>query len=73
MAINSMHSTSHRLQFLMSCASGLTLLNNIAALNASLGGKPGGQVVFVSLFSIANACGTSHFSIIYSANAGSLS
>ncbi|KAF5835907.1 hypothetical protein DUNSADRAFT_6664 [Dunaliella salina] len=45
------------LQFLSACASGLTYLNNLAALVTSIGGPVGGQVVFVSLFSIANACG----------------
>lgn len=36
---------------------GLTLLNNLSTLVLALGGKPGGQVVLVSLFSVANAIG----------------
>ncbi|KAL6763885.1 major facilitator superfamily domain-containing protein [Haematococcus lacustris] len=45
------------LQFMSGSAAGLTLLNNIASLVMSLGGVPGGQVAFVSLFSVANAAG----------------
>ena len=35
---------------------GLMLLNNLAQLVIALGGRPGSQAVFVSLFSVAN-CG----------------
>ena len=44
-------------QFLAGSASGLTFLNNLASITMSLGAPVGGQVVFVSLFSVANACG----------------
>ncbi len=43
--------------FLTACACGLTLLNNLGPLVLALGGVPGGQVAFVSLFSVANASG----------------
>ncbi|MEW5313536.1 MAG: hypothetical protein WDW38_005096 [Sanguina aurantia] len=45
------------LQFFCGVGTGLTLLNNLSALVLALGGKPGGQVVLVSLFSVANATG----------------
>lgn len=37
--------------------SGLVFLNNLAQLVPSLGGAPGGQDVFVSIFSVTNCAG----------------
>jgi hypothetical protein len=43
--------------FLSASATGLTYLNNLGAISRALGGQKGGQVAFVSLFSVANAIG----------------
>jgi hypothetical protein len=43
--------------FLSASATGLTYLNNLGAITTALGGPKGGHVPFVSLFSVANACG----------------
>lgn len=44
-------------EFLVAIGTGLALLNNLASMTVALGGVKGGQVVFVSLFSVANASG----------------
>lgn len=45
------------LQFSVGLGTGLAYLNNLGSIVVALGGKQGGQVVFVSLFSVANATG----------------
>jgi hypothetical protein len=45
------------LQFIMGTGVCLSFLNNLGQLVVALGGKPNGHVVFVSLFSVANAAG----------------
>ncbi len=45
------------LQFGVGTGVALALLNNLGQLVIALGGEPGGQVVIVSLFSVANAAG----------------
>ncbi len=45
------------LQFSVGLGTGLAFLNNLGSIVVALGGRPGGQVVFVSLFSVANAMG----------------
>jgi hypothetical protein len=45
------------LQFTVASGVCLAYLNNLGALVVALGGRPGDQVVFVSLFSVANAGG----------------
>lgn len=44
-------------QFSVGLGTGLAFLNNLGSIVVALGGRPGGQVVFVSLFSVANAMG----------------
>ncbi|KAG2496084.1 hypothetical protein HYH03_005688 [Edaphochlamys debaryana] len=44
-------------QFSVGLGTGLAFLNNLGSITVALGGSPGGQVVFVSLFSVANAIG----------------
>ncbi|KAI8475459.1 MAG: Nodulin-like-domain-containing protein [Monoraphidium minutum] len=44
-------------QFCVGTGAGLALLNNAGQLFVALGGAPGGHVVLVSLFSVANATG----------------
>ncbi|GIL91142.1 hypothetical protein Vretimale_9581 [Volvox reticuliferus] len=44
-------------QFGVGLGTGLSFLNNLGSIVVALGGQPGGQVVFVSLFSVANATG----------------
>ncbi|GLI60590.1 hypothetical protein VaNZ11_002750 [Volvox africanus] len=44
-------------QFGVGLGTGLSYLNNLGSIVVALGGQPGGQVVFVSLFSVANATG----------------
>mmetsp|Transcript_38439 Transcript_38439/g.85607 ORF Transcript_38439/g.85607 Transcript_38439/m.85607 type:complete len:742 (-) Transcript_38439:454-2679(-) len=51
-------------QALVGVGTGLTFLNNLASLVVALGGELGGQVVFVSLFSVANASGRLFFGYI---------
>jgi hypothetical protein len=43
----------------MGVGAGLGFINSIASQVVALGGDLGGQLVFVSLFSVANAAGTS--------------
>lgn len=65
MLVSSMPRDDHHLEPLAeppvqaSCGvgTGLALINNIPGHVIALGGKMGGQVVFVSLFSVANAAG----------------
>lgn len=45
------------IQFSVGLGTGLAFLNNLGSIVVALGGRPGGQVVFVSLFSVANAMG----------------
>ena len=45
------------LQALMGIGTGLGFINNISGQVVALGGQLGGQLVFVSLFSVANASG----------------
>jgi hypothetical protein len=44
-------------QFTVASGASLAYLNNLGQLVVSLGGGHDGQVVFVSLFSVANAAG----------------
>ncbi|EFJ44963.1 hypothetical protein VOLCADRAFT_94778, partial [Volvox carteri f. nagariensis] len=44
-------------QFGVGLGTGLSYLNNLGSIVVALGGQRGGQVVFVSLFSVANATG----------------
>ncbi|GAX72887.1 hypothetical protein CEUSTIGMA_g342.t1 [Chlamydomonas eustigma] len=44
-------------QALMGIGSGLGFVNNLSGQVIAMGGAPGGQLVFVSLFSVANASG----------------
>ncbi|KXZ55188.1 hypothetical protein GPECTOR_3g333 [Gonium pectorale] len=43
--------------FSVGLGTGLSVLNNLGSIVVALGGQQGGQVVFVSLFSVANAIG----------------
>jgi hypothetical protein len=43
--------------FLAGVGSCLTFLNNLGQITVALGGAPGDQVVFVSIFAVGNAAG----------------
>lgn len=51
-------------QAVMGLGTGLAFLNNVTGIVIALGGNVGGQVVFVSLFSVANASGRLAFGYI---------